>query len=49
MAYDKVAFVASGSPKAQEAMKLLRKRYGGVNPDEAEVVVALGGDGFMLE
>ena len=49
MAYEKVAFVASGSPQAQEALKLLRKRYGGVNPDEAEVIVALGGDGFMLE
>ncbi len=49
MAYDKVAFVASGSPKAQESLKLLRKRYGGVNPDEAEAIVALGGDGFMLE
>ncbi len=49
MAYEKIAFVASGSPRAQEAGKHLRKRYGGVNPDEAEVVVALGGDGFMLE
>ncbi len=49
MAYEKVAFVASGSPQAQEALKLLRKRYGGVNPDEAEAIVALGGDGFMLE
>ena len=49
MAYEKIAFVASGSPRAQEAGKDLRKRYGGVNPDEAEVVVALGGDGFMLE
>ena len=49
MAYEKVAFVASGSPKAQEAFKQLRKRYGGVDPDEAEVIVALGGDGFMLE
>ena len=49
MAYDKVAFVASGSPKAQESLKRLRKQYGGVNPDEADVIVALGGDGFMLE
>ena len=49
MAYEKVAFVASGSPKAQEALQLLCKRYGGVDPDEAEVIVALGGDGFILE
>jgi NAD+ kinase len=49
MAFEKVAFVASGSPKAQEALKFLRKRYGGVEPTEAEVIVALGGDGFILE
>ena len=49
MAYEKVAFVSSGSPKAQEAFKLLCKRYGGAQPEEADVIVALGGDGFMLE
>ena len=49
MAFEKVAFVSSGSPKAQEAEKLLRKRYGGANPDDADVIVALGGDGFILE
>jgi NAD+ kinase len=49
MAYEKVAFVSSGSPKAQEALKLLSKRYGGALPEEADVIVALGGDGFMLE
>ena len=42
MAYETVAFVASGSPRAQEALKLLRKRYGGVDPDEAEAVYNLG-------
>ena len=49
MAYEKVAFVASGSPRAQEALELLRTRYGRANPEEADVIVALGGDGFILE
>ena len=44
----KIAFVGSGSPKAVEAMETLTKRYPNVSVDEAEVVVALGGDGFVL-
>lgn len=34
---------------AQESLKALRDRYGHVAPEQAEVVVALGGDGFMLQ
>ena len=49
MKYGKLAIVASGSPKAQEGGKLLCARYETVNPDDADVIVALGGDGFMLE
>jgi NAD+ kinase len=45
----RVAFVASDRPEAQEARARLAKRYGDVGPDKAEVIVALGGDGFMLE
>jgi NAD+ kinase len=33
---------------AQTALKALVDRYGNVPPQEAEVIVALGGDGFML-
>jgi NAD+ kinase len=44
----KIAFVASNTPVAQEALAALVARYGGTEPDKAEVVVALGGDGFML-
>ncbi len=44
----KIAFVASNTPAAQEALVALRARYGGTSPEEAEVIVALGGDGFML-
>ncbi|HEX4889088.1 MAG TPA: NAD kinase [Alphaproteobacteria bacterium] len=48
MAYSKIAFVASDSPKAQEALRALRKKYNDAPPDEADVIVALGGDGQML-
>lgn len=45
----KLAFVASQSALAQEARTLLANHYGEVPLDRAEVLVALGGDGFMLE
>lgn len=45
----KLAFVASGAPIAQQALDTLGRRYGNVTPEAADVIVALGGDGFMLE
>ena len=45
----RIGFVASDAPLAQEARDRLEARYGGVPVEEAEVVVALGGDGFMLQ
>jgi NAD+ kinase len=47
--YEKLAFVASPSDDAQEALDLFTRRYGAVDLDEAEIVVALGGDGLMLQ
>jgi NAD+ kinase len=44
----RIAFVASSIPEAQRALESLRRRYGDVAPEDAEVIVALGGDGFML-
>ncbi len=44
-----LAFVASDAAPAQEAARLLTERYGSVAPETADVIVALGGDGFMLE
>ena len=46
---EKLAFVAGPSPEAQSARAKLSARYGEVAPDEADVVVPLGGDGFMLQ
>ncbi|MEM8591837.1 MAG: NAD kinase [Pseudomonadota bacterium] len=45
----KIAFVASDVELAQEAKAVLAARYGAVPVEEAEVIVALGGDGFMLQ
>jgi NAD+ kinase len=46
--YERVACVHSGSPRAREAFDVLENRYEFVPPAEAEVIVALGGDGLML-
>ncbi len=45
----KIAFLASDAPVAQTARAALIGRYGDVAPDMADVIVALGGDGFMLQ
>ena len=44
-----LSFVASDSPPAQEAARRLSALYGNDRPENAEIVVALGGDGFMLQ
>jgi NAD+ kinase len=48
-AYDKIAFVASVHAEAEAARAELAKRYGDTAPENADVVVALGGDGQMLQ
>jgi NAD+ kinase len=47
--YERIAFVASPIEEAQDALILLRKIHGDVPPEQADVIVALGGDGFMLQ
>lgn len=44
-----IAFVAAGTDAAQEALTRFTERYGNVPLEQAEVLVCLGGDGFMLE
>src|SRR5215470_10662163 len=44
----KLHFVASDAPDAQAALLKLRERYGDAG-DKAGIIVALGGDGFMLQ
>ncbi|WP_460274009.1 NAD kinase [Celeribacter sp. ULVN23_4] len=45
----KIAFAASDAEIAQSALKRLSDRYASVPLEEADVIVALGGDGFMLQ
>jgi len=47
--FQHIAFVASQTPEAREAYAKLEKRYGNADPAKADVVVALGGDGLMLQ
>jgi NAD+ kinase len=42
-------FTASDAPEAQDALARMRARYGDAGADKADVIVALGGDGFMLQ
>ena len=44
-----IAFIASGVDEARDALARLVERYGSVAPEEADVIVALGGDGLMLQ
>ncbi len=47
--YDRIAFVASAGAEAQLALAQLTELYGNHDPASADVVVALGGDGLMLQ
>lgn len=45
----RLAFVAAPTELARGAARRLSDRYGNCDPESADVVIALGGDGFMLE
>lgn len=47
--FEKIAFMASDVPLAQTARAALVARFEHVPEADADVIVALGGDGFMLE
>lgn len=47
--FERVAFVASAADDAQAAWQALTERYGDAPAAEADVIVALGGDGMMLQ
>jgi NAD+ kinase len=47
--YARIAFVASPMAEAQDALNRLVARYGNAGAEDADVVVALGGDGLMLQ
>ncbi len=43
------AFISSDAPDAEKAAARLSQRYGNTPLSEADVIVALGGDGFLLQ
>ena len=45
----KIAFVSSEKPEAKNSLKILKKNYNNVSPENADVIVALGGDGTILK
>jgi NAD+ kinase len=45
----KIAFLSSSAPEALQAKGTLEALYSSVGPEEADVIVALGGDGFLLK
>lgn len=45
----RLAFLAAETDEAVAAASMLKHRYGEVSPEEADVIVALGGDGLMLQ
>ena len=47
--YSRIAFVSSATDEAMAAAERLIARYGTVPEGDAEVIVALGGDGLMLQ
>lgn len=47
--FKRIAFVASPTPEARAAIAQLEARYDNADPAEADVIVALGGDGLMLQ
>jgi NAD+ kinase len=49
MKLERIAFHPADAPEARRASSKLSKIYGNAAPDKADVVVALGGDGHMLQ
>jgi NAD+ kinase len=47
--FERITFLASGAPEAEKARQALTRRYGDADPLDADVIVSLGGDGFMLQ
>lgn len=45
----KIAFLAADTQRAQDALASLVDRYGNCDPKQADVIVPLGGDGFLLQ
>lgn len=49
MAQPSICFIANSTDIARQALETLVQRYGQTDPEHADYIVALGGDGFMLQ
>lgn len=49
MAENRLCILSSSKPQAVEMAALLRSRFGDHGPADCDTIVAVGGDGFMLE
>ena len=49
MKFSTISIIAAEGVEAQKALANLNKRYETVGAEEADIIIALGGDGFMLE
>ena len=47
--HPRIAFLGSNVEGAQAALEAMARAYGQCEPADADVLVALGGDGFMLQ
>jgi NAD+ kinase len=47
--FERIVFIAGTTPEAREAFDRLTERHGNIAPENADVIVALGGDGLMLQ
>ena len=45
----RIGFVSSDKPEAKKSLQVLKKLYKNVSPENADVIVALGGDGTILK
>src|SRR5688572_22670692 len=48
-AHPRIAFLASPAPDAQAELARLVVEHGQFAPEDADIICALGGDGFMLQ
>lgn len=47
--FTRLAFISNDKPSAKSAKKEFSERYGNVDAAEADAIIAIGGDGFMLQ
>ena len=45
----KISFISSNDSLAKKSLKQLKKKYKSVKPEDSDIIIALGGDGTILE